>query len=242
MRSRPVFAEPPAESPSTMKSSADSGSRIEQSASLPGRDVLSSALLRRVSSRAFRARAGRAIAAIALSTIAARPAGSPRGTARARVDRRLDEAVDPRVAELRLRLPLELRVSQLDRDDGGETLADVLALEVLVLLLQQPLLPRLRLSVRVSALRKPDRCEPPSMRVDVVGEREDRLLVGGVPLHRDLDGALLVLALEVDDVLVDRLLRLVDVGDEVLDPALVVELDRLAVGALVDELDAQAAS
>ena len=38
-----------------MKSSADSGSLIEQSASLPGSDMLSSALLRRVSSRAFRA-------------------------------------------------------------------------------------------------------------------------------------------------------------------------------------------
>ena len=38
-----------------MKSSADSGSRIEQSASLPGSDMLSSALLRRVSSRALRA-------------------------------------------------------------------------------------------------------------------------------------------------------------------------------------------
>ena len=38
-----------------MKSSADSGSLIEQSASLPGSDMLSSALLRRVSSRALRA-------------------------------------------------------------------------------------------------------------------------------------------------------------------------------------------
>ena len=77
-------------------------------------------------------------------------------------------------------------------------------------------------------------------RVDVVGEGEDRLLVGGVPLHRHLDGALLGLALEIDDVLVDRVLGLVDVRDEVADPALVVELDRLAVGPLVDELDVQA--
>ena len=77
-------------------------------------------------------------------------------------------------------------------------------------------------------------------RVDVVGEREDGLLVGVVPLHRDLDGALVGFALEVDDVLVDRVLRLVDVGDEVLDAALVVELDGLPVRALVDELDVQA--
>ena len=64
------------------------------------------------------------------------------------------------------------------------------------------------------------------VRVDVVGEREDRLDVLGVPLHRDLDVALVVLALEVDDVLVDRVLGLVHVRDEVADPALVVELDR----------------
>ncbi len=36
-RSRPCFAEPPAESPSTMKSSDEPGSVEEQSASLPGR-------------------------------------------------------------------------------------------------------------------------------------------------------------------------------------------------------------
>ena len=77
-------------------------------------------------------------------------------------------------------------------------------------------------------------------RVDVVGEGENRLLVGVVPLHRDLDGALVGLALEVDDVLVDRVLLLVDVRDEVPDPALVVKLDRLAVGALVGELDGEA--
>ena len=83
-------------------------------------------------------------------------------------------------------------------------------------------------------------------RVHVVGEGEDRLLVRVVPLHRDLDAALdarralLGLALEVDDVLVDRVLRLVDVRDEVADAALVVELGRLPVGALVDDLDVEA--
>src|SRR5947208_16017707 len=75
--------------------------------------------------------------------------------------------------------------------------------------------------------------------VDVVGEGEDRLLVGGVPLHRHLDGTLLGVSLEVDESLVDRILRLVDVGDEVADAVLVVELDGLSVRALVDELDVQ---
>ena len=54
----------------------------------------------------------------------------------------LDEAGDARVAQLRLRLPFELGVAQLDRDDGGKTFAGVLALEVVVLLLQEALLAR----------------------------------------------------------------------------------------------------
>ena len=61
-RSRPCFAEPPAESPSTRKSSAPAGFRSLQSASLPGRLEASSAPLRRVKSRALRA-ASRAWAA-----------------------------------------------------------------------------------------------------------------------------------------------------------------------------------
>ena len=78
------------------------------------------------------------------------------------------------------------------------------------------------------------------MRVDVVREGEDRLHVEAIPLHRDLDGALLFLALEVDDVLVDRVLRRVDVRDEVPDAAVVLELDPLAAGALVGEDDVHA--
>src|SRR5207237_3486140 len=51
-----------------------------------------------------------------------------------RVHRGLDETFDAGVTELRLRLALELWIAQLDGDDRGETLADVLALELLILL------------------------------------------------------------------------------------------------------------
>ena len=47
-------------------------------------------------------------------------------------DRGLDLALDLGVAELRLRLALELRVGQLDADDRGQALADVVAREVAV--------------------------------------------------------------------------------------------------------------
>src|SRR5439155_9767701 len=156
-----------------------------------------------------------------------------------RVHSRLDEALHPRVAELRLRLALELRHLELDRHDRGKTLADVLALEVLLLLLEQ-------LELARNAVERPGQrgveageVRAALVRVDVVGEGVDRVLVRRVPLHRDLDRALLALALEVGDPLVNRILGRVDVRDEVPDPALIVELDALAAGALVGQADPQ---
>ena len=68
-RLRPCLAEPPAESPSTMKSSESAGSRSWQSASLPGSEAMSSAPLRRVSSRALRAASRAAAASTTLAMI-----------------------------------------------------------------------------------------------------------------------------------------------------------------------------
>ena len=111
---RAMIAEPPAESPSTRKSSVFAGSRSEQSASLPGRLVESIAPLRRARSRALRA-AWRAWAAlIALPQIARASAGcSSRYSRQPLGDGGVDEAGDLRVAELGLGLALELRLAQL---------------------------------------------------------------------------------------------------------------------------------
>ncbi len=240
VRSRPSTAEPPAELPSTRKSSADSGSEIWQSASLPGSESESSAPLRRVRSRACRAALRARAASIAFFTIWFASVGfSSRNSASRALTVFCTRPRDPRVPELRLRLPLELRLAELDRDHRREPLADVLALEVVLLLLQQAL--RARVVVQRARQRRLEagQVRAALRRVDVVREREDRLDVEPVPLHRDLDGALLVLAFEVDDVLVDRVLGRVHVRDEVPDPALVLELDRLAAGALVGEDDVQ---
>ena len=184
---------------------------------MPGSDEFSSALLRRVRSRALRA-AWRALrAAIAFEMIWRASVGfSSRNWASFSLTVFADEPVDPGVAELRLRLALELRLAQLHGDDRGEALAHVLALEVLlVLLLQQAHAPRAYVVQRARQRRAEARqVRAALVRVDVVGEREDRLDVRGVPLHRDLDRPPLLvgLALEVDDVLVDRVLRGVDVA------------------------------
>src|SRR5699024_9517006 len=52
------------------------------------------------------------------------------------------------VAELGLGLPLELRLAELDRDNGGQPLANVLAGEVVLLLLEQVLLARVPVDER----------------------------------------------------------------------------------------------
>ena len=186
-RSRPCLAEPPAESPSTMKISAISGSLTMQSASLPGRPMPPIADLRAVS-RALRAAArardrvdGLADDLLGLLRVLLEELGE------LGVDHRLDEALHARVAELGLRLALELRVGQLGRDDGRQALADVLALEVLVLLLQQARAARVAVDRPRQRRAEAGEVRAALVRVDVVGEREDRLLVGAVPLHRHLD-------------------------------------------------------
>ena len=73
--SRPILAEPPAESPSTMKISVLEGSFSRQSASLPGIRLFSSTLLRRTSSRAFLAAARARAAWVAFSKMALATAG-----------------------------------------------------------------------------------------------------------------------------------------------------------------------
>ena len=67
--SRPCFADPPADSPSTRKSSEREGSFSWQSASFPGRFAMSRAPFLRVSSRAFLAASRAAAASITFLTM-----------------------------------------------------------------------------------------------------------------------------------------------------------------------------
>jgi hypothetical protein len=57
------------------------------------------------------------------------------------VDHALHEGLRLGVAQLGLGLALELRLAELDRHDGGQALADVVAGEVVVLLLEDALVP-----------------------------------------------------------------------------------------------------
>ena len=159
------------------------------------------------------------------------------------VDELLDEPLDLGVAELRLRLPLELRVRQLDRDDGHEPLADVVALERRVL---EVLEERVGRRVGVDGPRErrleADQVRPAVDGVDVVREAEDRLVVAVVVLHRDLDDDPVLLRDDGDRLRVDRGLARREELDEGDDAPLVVEVvapGRLA--PLVADGDLQAA-
>ena len=224
-----------------MNSSESRGSFDEQSASFPGRPAPSRSVLRRVRSRAWRA-ATRArsldaldhdrlgLGAVLFEPLVQRPVGGG-----------LDEALDLGVAELGLGLALELRRLELDRDDRGQALAHVVAGEVLVLLLEQCVGPRIAVDRRGERRPEAFLVGAALMGVDGVGEGRDRVVVARVPLHRDLDVRGVALALEIDDRGVDRLLAGVEVRDEVADAALVV----VGVGdgrvlALVGERDGQA--
>ena len=123
------------------------------------------------------------------------------------VDDPLDEGLRLGVAELGLRLALELRLAELDRDDRGQALADVVAGEVVVLLLEQPLVARVPLTSVVSAARKPSSWVPPSWVLIVfakVWTPSEYAVVHCIATSSD-ELALGVLGLEVDDLGVHRL-------------------------------------
>ena len=129
------------------------------------------------------------------------------------------------VAELGLGLALELRVAQLHREDRGEALADVLAEEVVLLLLQDVLAAAVLVHHVGEGLLEALLVHPALGGRDVVRERVDALVVAGVPLQRDVDLGVVGAVLERDHALEDRLLRRVEVPDEVGDAA--GELERL---------------
>ncbi len=164
-----------------------------------------------------------------------------------RIAHLLDEPLGLAVAELRLGLALELRLRQLHRDDRGQALADVVAGEALVGVLavglrglEQVLV--LGVGVDRAGQRRAEALLVGAalVGVDGVGERVDRLVVTGVPLHRELGLDAGALGVQRDDGLVDRILAGVEVLDEVDEPAGVTvgDLEGL-LGTLVPQADRQ---
>ena len=156
------------------------------------------------------------------------------------VDDLLDNALHLAVAELGLGLPLELRIGNLDAEHAGDALADVVPADRLLVVLDQ--LVGLGVGVHRAGERRTEAGEVRAAldRVDVVGEGEDRFVVGLGVLHRDLDDDIVLLALEIDHVRVHRRLVAVEVLDKLQDAAVVFE-HLHAAGGLLLERDLRAA-
>ncbi len=207
-----------------MNSSASRGSLTVQSASLPGRVEFSSADLRRVRSRALRAASRARAASTALVRIRrASPGFSSRNSPSLRLTVSLTSPSTGGLPSFVFVWPSNW---------GSPSLTEITAVSpsrtssperFVVLLLQQPLLARVRVQGPGQRRAEAGKVRAALVGVDVVGEREHRLLVGGVPLHRDLDLAVIGLVLEEDRLAVQRVLGLVQMLDEVDDPALVLE-------------------
>ena len=145
------------------------------------------------------------------------------------------------VPQLGLGLALELRVPQADRHDGGEPFPDVLAFEVLLLLLQEVPAAGIAVDHVGQRLREALDVHPALHGGDAVGEGVDGVVVARVPLQRDLDLLALVGLFERRHLAEQRLLGGIEVLDEVDDPAVVLERrSGHRVGALVGEPDLEA--
>ncbi len=143
---------------------------------------------------------------------------------KALVDGRLHDSLHLAVAELGLGLALELRVVHLDRDDRGQALARVVAGERFI-----ELLGKIELLQRVVQGAGEGRFEADEVRaalpgVDVVDEGKDVLVEAVVVLERALHDHVVLLGLHVNGLPVDRVLGLVQVFDEGLEPAVELEV------------------
>src|SRR5438270_3312320 len=130
----------------------------------------------------------------------------------------LDERADLGVPELRLRLAFELRLAELHAYDRDDALPDVFALEVLVFLFQVALLARVPVDDVRERLLEAFLVHPAFVGVDRVREGVQRVVVGRVPLDRDVGLPALLARRDTDD-LVERLSAGVERLDEVGDPA-----------------------
>src|SRR5688572_10772984 len=151
------------------------------------------------------------------------------------VDDRLDDTLDLGVAQLRLRLPLELRPRDLDADDRHQAFADVVAADVGVFqVLRHVVLADVGVDRARQRGAKAGKMRSSLVGVDVVGERVDRLRIAVVPLQGNLDVDAFALAVHVDRLVVDRDLVLIQVLDERVDASLIQELVRFSVALVID--------
>ena len=204
-----------------MKSSRSSRDFDVQSFSLSGMPAPSSSVLLRMTSRAFLAAIRACDAAMAFFVILLASVGfsSSQSASFSLVTRVTSERIDV-LPSFALVCPSNCGSRRRTEMMRGEALTDVFADEVLVLLLQQVLRPRVPVDHAGERGLEALLVHAALDGVDAVGEGVDAVgVVAGVPLERELDLLTVFGPVEVADLGEQRFLRLVDVLDEVDDAA-----------------------
>ena len=105
-------------------------------------------------------------------------------------DGRVDDAGDLRVAELRLRLSLKLRLSHLDRDHGCKSLTEVITSDLDLLLLKDAGVIGIFLQGTCQCTTEAGQVSTTLSGMDIIDVGEDILIevriVGHSDLHRDI--------------------------------------------------------
>ena len=147
------------------------------------------------------------------------------------------------VAELLLRLSLELRILDLDGNNGRQTLADIVAGQVRIAVLQNFVLSRILVEGLGQRVVEAHDVHAALGRVDVVHEAVFIDVVAVVVLHGHLNVHIVLRAFKIHDLRIRRRLVFVQIPDKLADAALVVK-DLLAlrmslIAAHIAECDAQ---
>src|SRR3989475_10550439 len=150
----------------------------------------------------------------------------------------LDDSLDLGVSEFHFRLSLELRLGDLETENRRQSLAGVVAFKALALLQVLVVLRVLDEGPCQPGLES-DEMGATLDRVNIVDEREDRLVVAVVILHRDFDERTVGLFCEPDWIRMQRVLRPVDPFDVLGDATLKLE-DVPAIVDLVHDDDPKA--
>src|SRR5215468_4480785 len=92
------------------------------------------------------------------------------------IDDRLDNTFNFAVAQLRLRLPFELRIRQFDTNHSDKAFADIVSREVLFNFFEEIVRDGITVQRSSEGRLEADHMRAAFVRVDVVGERKDLLL------------------------------------------------------------------
>ena len=118
----------------------------------------------------------------------------------------VDDPLDFAVAQLRLRLPFELRFPYLDADDSRQAFAHVFTGQVFLLVLQQSRRTAVVVDRTGQAGTEAAQVGAPFFRKDVVDEGQDIFAVAVVVLHGDVHEDLVLFAFQRNDRRVDGFL------------------------------------